>query len=103
MNGIINLGTEEAERFGFTPHRFNRPSYLWRDGTTIIVGFIESAHPRHGDFRRLVEEILRQGFRVAIPTPLGRMAGIVLRNGYQRVVETTEQGESCEVWFLEPS
>jgi len=103
MNGTINLGTKEAERFGFTPHRFKAGSYLWREGTTIIISCIASVHPHHGDFRRLVEEIRRQGFRVAIPTPLGRMVGIVERSGYQRVVETTEQGDACEVWFLEPS
>lgn len=101
-DGIIFLGTEEAARFGFTPQRFQPHSYLWRDGRTIICSFIATVHEGRGDFRRLVEEIRQQGFRVAIPTPLGRMREIVERCGYRHAMETTEHGDAVELYFLEP-
>lgn len=101
-DGMIEVGSEEGMRFGFTADRFQPHSYLWRQGNTIIVSFIASVNPRRGAFRQLVEEIRRQGFRVAVPTPLGRMQEIVIKNGYKHEVQDTEHG-ACDVWILEAS
>lgn len=99
MNGIIELDSEAGKEIGFLSSKFG--GYLWKQDGAIIVSFIVSKSK--GNFRRLVERIRSLGFAVKVPTPLGRMQDIVLKNGYRHTIEHDKNmGENVEVWVLEP-
>ena len=78
-DGIINLGTSEAEQLGFTPDKFF--GYLWKTGDVIMISFIESKHEGKGNLRGLFDQIEASGFQVAVPTPSNRMRTICERRG----------------------
>lgn len=100
IDGMIELNSEFGKTLGFTSDRFGNGSYLWKRNGAIIVSFIESL--AGGNFRRLVETIRSLGFAVHVPTPLGRMAEIVRKNGYRQTFPFSEAfGECVEVWVLE--
>ena len=84
-DGIINIGTKDADSLGFTEDKFTMDSYLWKDKDCIYISFIASVSPGKGDFRRLVAKIHSLGLTVKIPTPLSRMDEICRKNGYQHI------------------
>lgn len=92
--GQINLDDDSAKIIGFTSDRFD--GYLWRSGAAIIISFIASR--ARGNFRALVERIVELGLRVDVPTPLGRMESIVVRNGYRHRIEEDPMMGPVEVW-----
>lgn len=85
--------------FGFTPKLFE--GYLWKKGEDIYISFIESKFQGMGFFKKLIDNILAAGYNVRIPTPLGRMKTIVLKNNYKRSIENSELGD-VEIWFKTP-
>lgn len=100
-DGQIELDSERGKRFDFTSDRYF--GWLWKKDNAIYISFIESK--KKGNFKALVEAILRAGFSVKIPTPLGYMGRIVTKpeNGYRYTVEQVEEiGESVEVFVLDP-
>jgi len=101
LDGIIELDTERGNLLGFTSDRFD--GYLWKSGDAVLVSFIVSK--RRGNFRELVRRIHALGLTVKVPTPLGRMQEILLKNGYQHTQEPfdMEPGEMVDVWVLRPS
>lgn len=99
-DGIIELDSERGLPFKFTSDRFGRGSYLWKQDGAIIVSFIESLS--RGNFRELAQAIIASGFRVEIPTPLGRMQDIVRKAGYSQTFPFDEDyEETVEVWVLD--
>jgi len=84
-DGIIQIGAA-PEAWGFTRERFAGDSYLWKDGEVILISFIESVHEGRGHFSALVRAIEASGFRVAVPTPLGKMVAILSRWGWKPVL-----------------
>ena len=105
-DGIINIGTKDADSLGFTEDKFTMDSYLWKDKDCIYISFIASVSPGKGDFRRLVAKIHSLGLTVKIPTPLSRMDEICRKNGYQPSQEDSneddELSEKVNVWSLPP-
>ena len=101
LDGIINLDTDRAKLLGFTSDKYD--GYLWRQGDAIMVSFIVSW--QRGNFRELVRRIHALGLTVKVPTPLGRMQEILLKNGYEHTTEPfdEEPGETVDVWVLRPS
>jgi hypothetical protein len=101
LDGIINLDTDRAKLLGFTSDKYD--GYLWRQGDAIMVSFIVSW--QRGNFRELVRRIHALGLTVKVPTPLGRMQEILLKNGYEHTTEPfdEEPGETVDVWVLSPS
>ena len=100
IDGIINLDTERGRELGFTHDRYE--GYLWKVGDSIIISFIESK--QRGNFRELVQRIHALGLTVKVPTPLGRMHEILLKNGCRHTIEpfSDEDPIPCEVWVLPP-
>ena len=96
-NGMIALDSDSGKELGFTSDRFKNGSYLWKDGNDIIVSFIWSQ--AKGNFKNLVDAIKGKNMTVVIPTPLGRMQDIVIKNGYTHKTINSEMG-LCEVWIL---
>ena len=101
MNGIIEVDSQRGKEIGFTSERFFPDSYLWDDADRVMVSFIHSRAP--GNFRALVAAIHAEGKTVAVPTPLGRMEGILRRNGYQHVVESDPEMGDVHVWIQSPA
>ena len=101
LDGIINLDTDRAKVLGFTSDKYE--GYLWKQGDAVMVSFIVSK--QRGNFRELVRHIHALGLTVKVPTPLGRMQEILLKNGYQHTQEPfdAEPGEMVDVWVLVPS
>lgn len=100
-DGIIDLLTERGDSIGFTVDRFHDGSYLWKKGDAIIISFIWSRE--RGNFRELVRRIHELGLAVEVPTPMGRMAEIVKKNGYIHTPRYCPEMESnVDVWRLEP-
>lgn len=94
-DGIINPSKNNP--FGFTAELFD--GYLCKLGDDIFISLIESREPRKGNFRRLCESIMSQGFILKIPTPLGRMQEIVEKNGYTHTLEFSVGMQSdVDVW-----
>lgn len=102
-DGIIHPNSDRARVLGFTSRKFE--GYLWKMDGSIIISFIISK--KRGNFRELVRRIHELGFTVKIPTPLGRMQEIVLKNGYELTREpfAPEIGEfeMVDVWVLKPT
>jgi hypothetical protein len=97
---IIDLDSEMGKEFGFTSDKFSGWLGLGEDND-IYISCIFAIRRGQGDFRRLVKTILSKGYTVKIPTPLGKMAEIVMKNGYKKTEEYfPEAGEMCEVWVL---
>ena len=97
-NGIINLDSKEGKEIDFVSSKFE--GWLWKENNTITISFIQSKNPHCGNFKRLIEDIRSKGFKVQIPTPLGRMQDIVLKNNYQHKKIKSKSMGLIDVWEL---
>jgi len=93
LNGIIK---PSDNLFEFTAELFE--GYLWKMGNDIYVSLVESLFPKKGNFRKVIELILKSGYNVKICTPIGRMQSIVIKNNYEPIIEESENGK-VEVWL----
>jgi hypothetical protein len=99
--GVIHLDDESAKLIGFTSDKFSDYSYLWNTGRSIYISIIGTTKKGNGDFRKLVQNILRYGYDVRIPTPLGKMLYLVQKNGYVKTKAWDENNECyTEIWVL---
>jgi hypothetical protein len=64
---------------------------------TIWISFVHCQVEGRGDFRRLCERIWAHGYKIAVPTPIGKMPMILKHMGFERHDEISD-GEMCEVW-----
>lgn len=95
--GIIEIGSDLANELGFTADKF--AGYLWLDGDRVYISFIVSLNQNMGNLSALFNRIEEMGYRVAVPTPLGKMELILRRKGFVRHYEPDEyMGEASEVW-----
>ncbi len=100
LDGIVQLDDDNARRIGFTSDKYD--GYLWKLDGSVMVSFIVSK--QRGNFRELVRRIHALGLTVKVPTPLGRMQEILIKNGYQHTNEMDDNtGEGVDVWVLMPS
>jgi hypothetical protein len=91
-DGIIHVDGAPAS-WGFTSARFAEDSYLWKTGKRIMISSIFAKHAGNGYFSALVKAIEGDGFKVAVPTPLGQMTQILTRWGFKPSLE-----QDCQVW-----
>jgi len=99
---ILPGATEFARDLGLTKERFRKGTYLFKKGNEIYISFIYSLQEGQGHFKELIENCIKKGYTVKIPTPMGRMVDIVKKNGYEKRLEFSEEmGESVEVWVKE--
>jgi hypothetical protein len=96
QNGMIKPDSDAGKEIGFLSVKFS--GWLWKKDDVIIISFIESK--ARGNFKELIETIRSKGFRVDIPTPLGRMQDIVLKNGYVHHIVHDEDMGPVDVWSL---
>lgn len=91
-DGLIEIGSEKANELGFSRKLFE--GYLWKIGDIIYISFIVSRRQNEGNLSMLFAKIEERGFRVAVPTPLGKMQSILQKKGFL----PTHEGEH-EVWM----
>ena len=95
-DGHIAPDSEEGSELGFTEDKFS--GWLWKNGDRIIVSMIESKQQGKGNFKWLIDNIKAQGYKVDIPTPIGRMSDILRDNGYKMRIVNDPIWGSAEVW-----
>lgn len=102
-DGCILPSSDSGNQFGFTKELFGC-SWLWKHGDSIYTSFIRSEHPGKGNLSRLFDNILKAGYKIKVPTPLGRMQAILIKKGFKQTYEDCEMDpdEPCEVWIKEP-
>jgi len=99
-DGIILPDSEFGKKIGFTSDKFR--GYLWKRGDSIYVSMIISKKPCRGNFSRLIENILRLGYKVKVPTPIGIMPLILAKKGFKKTYEYYKELGMVEVWIKEP-
>lgn len=99
-NFRIDPDSEFGKRIGFTSDKFD--GWLWKKGNYVYISFIQSKQEKCGNLKALFEAILQNGLGIKVPTPLGRMRIILLKNGFRKDREYWEKaGEYVEVWVKE--
>jgi len=99
-DGLIQPDSELARRLGFTSDKFE--GWLWKHDKYIYISSIISKKPGSGNFRSLVNNILKLGFGVKVPTPSTQMRAILERWGFRRTTEYAEEfNDYVEVWVKE--
>lgn len=94
-DGIIRTDSKRGKIFGLTSDKFSGDTYLWKTGDTIMISFIFCKNQGRGNFSKLVGAIENAGFRVVVPTPLGKMVAILRKWGYEA---TVDPDDGCELW-----
>ncbi len=90
-DGIIQPDSPEWAALGFTSDKFE--GYLWRDGGSIWVSFIQSLKPRRGNLKSLFDAIEAHGYSLIVPTPLTRMQQICEKRGMNLYQVLSKDGE----------
>ncbi len=95
-DGLIKVDSEAGKEIGFLSSKFD--GYLWKKDNAIIISLIFSK--ARGNFKALVENIRQAGYRVDVPTPMGRMYDILLKNGYVHRIEYDDIMGPVDIWSL---
>lgn len=98
-DGLIDLDTDRAERFGFTSDLYD--GYLWKTGSHIIISVISCHHKGRGHLSRLFDRIQGEGFGITVPTPFPHMQAILEAKGFKHSEEWDEDiGCPVDLWRL---
>lgn len=89
--------TQFAVDIGFTEDLFNDYSYLWFKDGVLWLSFISSK--QKGAFRTLMQNIEKLGLIWRIPTPMGRMVEIGIKQGWSLFIEYDEDMEDDLEYF----
>ena len=96
--GIIKLDTEFAKTIGFTSDKFMDLSYLSQKGDYIYISMIESVQKGKGYLSELFDAITTKGYGIKVPTPFPVMEAILIRKGFSKTIEHSEQMGNVEVY-----
>lgn len=96
--GPLSPGHSMARKWTFTRKRWEANSYLFVDGTRVMLSAVKATKEGHGYLRDLIAGIEASGRRVAIPCPLGHMEQILRHYGFEPHEELHEIGEPVDVW-----
>ena len=105
-DGVIELDTKAGKELGFTSDKFmegNRSqigSYLWKKEGYIYISFIQSKEKGKGCLSKLFDTILKS-YGIKVPTPSVLMETILIKKGFERTKEYSEQHGNVEVWIKE--
>ncbi len=99
-DGKILLDTLFAKKIGFTSDKF-KDSWLWKVNNYIYLSMIWSKKERQGYTTNLIDNIIKEGYGVKVPTPFTKMVSICVSRGFRHIVEEGEDGQ-CDVLIKEP-
>ena len=91
----IRVDSVWGQAFGFTSDKFF--GWLWKKGDEIVISFIESLDRNKGNVSRLFRRIEEMGYRIAVPTPLGKMVMMLMKWGYKPEMRNFLDNK-VEVW-----
>lgn len=89
-DGIIELDTNRAQKFGFTSDKFY--GYLWKIEEYIWISVIMSKQEGQGNFKKLLDKIKESGYKIIVPTPFPRMQKICKKRGLKFSMAKTDMG-----------
>jgi len=97
-DGIIELDSKFGKELGFTSDKFD--GWLWKKDGDIWISFIQSKKEGKGNLSRLFDAISKRGYKIKVPTPMGKMRLILVKKGFKPTVEFVEEiKEPVEVWI----
>ena len=99
--GVFGFENPLAKKVGFTSDKFD--GWLGKKGRYIYISFIVSKHPNQGNFSKLCQRILGEGYGIKVPTPFAGMMAICVTHGFHRIFEHDKRMGRCEVWKKEPN
>ena len=99
--GIIKPDTGFAKLIGFTSDKFDDMSYLYRVKNYIFISLIKSIGEHKGNLTKLFDAIQQEGYGIKVPTPLLLMEAILIKKGFHKTIEHSEQMGNIEVWVKE--
>lgn len=99
-DGMVSLDSELGIGLGFTSDKFD--GYLWHEGGSIWVSFIESIHQGQGNLKKLFDAIEENGFMLIVPTPFARMQHICEQRGMKMYRVLASGGDMVEAMCLPP-
>lgn len=95
-------GTKDACKLGFYKKHFE--GWLWKKDNAIYISMVISLNSGQGNLSRLFEKILKHGYTIKVPTPLGKMIPILKKKKFYPTQEPNkEYGEDVEVWVNPPN
>lgn len=97
--GIIELNSKIGKQLEFTADKYS--GFLWKRDKYIYISVIECNHKRQGDLNRLFDNILKAGYGIKVPSPLGLMELILQKKGFIKTYESVIDSGDCEVWVKE--
>jgi len=68
-DGIIEPDSEFGRQIGFTSDKFE--GWLLKKGDVIYISLIINKQPEKDNLSKLLDNILRLGYTIKVPTPLG--------------------------------
>ena len=99
-DGKIDPDSEFGKKIGFTSDKFE--GWLWKIGNYIYISFIVSKQPNQGNLSKLFDNILKLGYGIKVPTPIGKMKLILKKKGFKKTYEWDDLTKQyVEVWVKE--
>lgn len=86
-DGQILLDTPYAKKVGFTSDKFRSCSWLWKMGDYIYLSMLWSKKENQGYVTNLIDNIIKSGFGIKVPTPFPKMVMICAKRGFMRTTE----------------
>jgi len=81
--GMIDLDSDFGRSIGFTSDLFKDGSFLFGDENGILwISMVLAKHKGAGDFRSMMQNIESMGITFRIPTPIGNMVRICMKQGW---------------------
>ena len=104
VDGLILVGSKEAESIGFTKDIFTDKSYICKRNNELWLSviFIHPKKQRQGNLTKFIENIESMGFIVKIPEPMKLMQSFLKKNNWKKTLEDCELPsgmiEETDVW-----
>lgn len=100
--GPIFPDSEIGIALGLNTENFSGDTYLWKQGTLMLISFIAVKNEGQDTFSQLLKHLFSLGFTVGIPTPLRKMKTILKAKGFRETWEEDPDFGACEIWVKEP-
>lgn len=101
LEGPFKPNHAKAKALGFDGRRFE--GYFYLDEKIITLSLVVSRYPRKGNFEAFVNNLLKQGFTVQVPTPLPQMRSFLIKHGFVTVTVVDPHVGNVELWVKRPS
>lgn len=95
---IIEPGSLNGIRYGFTRKRWSPDSFLAQRGGEVFIALVAAHHRGRGYFRDLVAKIEQTGRTVVVIAPLEELSAILLRWGFVPTAVGSTFADRLDEW-----